>query len=248
MGSVSEIAPDIYRVAVFLPEFNLEFNHFLVKDDEPLLFHAGYRHMFKEVREGIASLIDPSRIRWIGFSHFESDECGALNDWLEIAPAGRTGLHAGRHDGDRRRLRGSSGARHDGNRRAAHRQVPLPVSAHAAPAARLGCRRVVRGNAQTLFCSDLFLQTGEREPLTRDDVVGRARQALMAFEASPFAGATPYTGRTGLLLNKLAELKPSLLVTQHGSAYAGDGARALRELDGLYREVLGKPSAVGSGG
>src|SRR5436309_2656627 len=36
--------------------------------------------------EAVARVIDPSAIRHIGFSHFESDECGALNQWLELAP------------------------------------------------------------------------------------------------------------------------------------------------------------------
>jgi flavorubredoxin len=248
MGSVSEIAPDIYRVAVFVPEFNLEFNHFLVKDDEPLLFHAGYRYMFKEVREGIASLIDPSRIRWIGFSHFESDECGALNNWLAIAPraepvCGLVGAMVTVNDFSDRPAHAMTEADVLPTGRYRFRFQHTPHLPHGWDAGVL-----FEETRRSLFCSDLFLQTGQREPLTRDDVVERARQALMAFEASPFAGATPYTGHTGILLNKLAELKPSLLVTQHGSAYAGDCARALRDLNGLFRDVLGKPFAAGSGG
>jgi len=38
--TTTEIAPEIYRLALFVPEINLEFSHFLVRDDEPLLFHA----------------------------------------------------------------------------------------------------------------------------------------------------------------------------------------------------------------
>ena len=83
---ISEVAPDLYRICVFYPEINMQFNHFLVKDDEPLLFHAGLRRMFPAVREQLASIMDPAKLRWISFSHFESDECGALNDWLAIAP------------------------------------------------------------------------------------------------------------------------------------------------------------------
>ncbi|MGB5197473.1 MAG: MBL fold metallo-hydrolase, partial [Candidatus Deferrimicrobium sp.] len=64
----------------------LQFNHFLLKDREPLLFHAGMRGMFPKVREAVARIIDPATIRWIGFSHFESDECGSLNEWLQVAP------------------------------------------------------------------------------------------------------------------------------------------------------------------
>ncbi len=172
------------------------------------------------MREGIASLIDPSRIRWIGFSHFESDECGALNSWLAIAP------HAEPVCG----LAGAMVTVNDFADRPAHAMTKTDVL----PTGKYRFRfqhtphlphgwdagMLFEETGRTLSCSDLFLQTGEREPLTRDDVVGRARQALIAFEASPFAGATPYTGHTGLLLNKRAELKPSLLVTQ--SAPAGN--------------------------
>src|SRR5262252_9439159 len=86
MPHVCEIAPDVYRISVFFPEINLQFNHFLVNDDEPLLFHTGLRRMFPEVRAGVARILDPSNLRWISWSHFESDECGALNEWLAIAP------------------------------------------------------------------------------------------------------------------------------------------------------------------
>ena len=84
---VDEIAPDVFRICVYVPEMQLQFNHFLIRDDEPLLFHAGYRGMFPLLREAVGRVMDPSKLRWIGFSHFESDECGALNHWLEIAPS-----------------------------------------------------------------------------------------------------------------------------------------------------------------
>ena len=71
MAVVTQIGPDLYRISVYVPEINLQFNHFLVKDDEPLLFHTGYRAMFPVLREAVATVIDPARIRWIGFSHFE---------------------------------------------------------------------------------------------------------------------------------------------------------------------------------
>src|SRR3954464_10391669 len=86
MYKINEIAPDVYRISIMAPEIQLQFNHFLVKDDEPLLFHTGLRRMFPVLQEAVAKIIDPSKIRHIGFSHFESDECGALNQWLGIAP------------------------------------------------------------------------------------------------------------------------------------------------------------------
>ena len=85
--SVTEIAPECYRISTYIPEIDLQFNQFLIKDDEPLLFHTGMRVLFPAVREAVASVIDPSTIRWISFSHFEADECGSLNEWLQTAPA-----------------------------------------------------------------------------------------------------------------------------------------------------------------
>jgi hypothetical protein len=86
LPTVTEIAPDVYRITVFYPAINLQFNHFLVKDHEPLLFHTGLRGMFPEVREGLSKVIDPAQLRWISWSHFESDECGSLKEWMAIAP------------------------------------------------------------------------------------------------------------------------------------------------------------------
>ena len=86
MTVITEIAPDMYRISIYVPEANLQFNHFLIKDDEPMLFHAGLKAMFPLVHEAVATLMDPAQLRWVGFSHFESDECGALNQWLEVAP------------------------------------------------------------------------------------------------------------------------------------------------------------------
>ena len=83
---IDEIAPDLYRICLYVPAFDLQFNHFLVRDDEPLLFHTGMRGMFPAVREAVATLIDPASLRWISWSHFEVDECGALNEWLAQAP------------------------------------------------------------------------------------------------------------------------------------------------------------------
>src|SRR6185312_1097295 len=83
---VNEIGPDVFRICQFTPQIGLQFNYFLVRDDEPLLFTTGYRSSFPALRDAVATLIDPAKLRWVGFSHFESDECGALNLWLDAAP------------------------------------------------------------------------------------------------------------------------------------------------------------------
>ncbi|MDQ6708025.1 MAG: MBL fold metallo-hydrolase, partial [Acidobacteriota bacterium] len=92
---------------------------------------------------------------------------------------------------------------------------------------------------RTLFCSDLFHQWGDREPLATGGIIERSRDALLEGEAGPFANYVPYTHHTGNVLEGLAAWNPQLLATMHGSGYSGDCARALRDLATVMAEVLG---------
>src|SRR5262249_6445136 len=87
---IDEIADGIFRLSTFVPEIvpptGFTFNQFIIPGDEPLLFHTGYRKMFPLVRDAVSRLIPPEHLRWIAFGHFEADECGAMNEWLAVAP------------------------------------------------------------------------------------------------------------------------------------------------------------------
>jgi hypothetical protein len=41
-------------------------------------------------------------------------------------------------------------------------------------------------------------------------------------------------------IEELAQLAPKRLATMHGSTYEGDGAKALRDMAKVYREVMGR--------
>jgi flavorubredoxin len=239
MARVAEIAPDHYSISIYVPEFNLRFNHFLIKDDEPLLFHTGMKQMFPLVRDAVARVIDPSTLRWISFSHFEADECGALNDWLTIAPhadpvCGLVGALVSVNDFANRPARVLT---HDeilktGKYRVRFRQTPhVPHNWEAG----LLFEEVTR----TLLCSDLFTHEGDVGPVTESDIVDRAKRALNEGQAGAFANAYPYTPLTEPILHGLAELRPKQLALMHGSAFVGDGERALHDLAIIMREVLG---------
>ena len=245
MVTTTEIAPEVYRLAVFVPEINLEFSHFLVRDDEPLLFHAGLRGMFPLLREALSRVIDPSKIRHIGFSHFESDECGALNHWLELAPAaqpvcGLVGALVSVNDFAIRPARVLTREDVLETGRFRFRFLPTPHVPHGWDAGVL-----LEESEKTLFCSDLFHQWGHREPATKDDILERCHDALRETEAGPFANYVPYTHHTGRVLESLAERAPKTLATMHGSTYHGDGARALRDLATVMRDVLGPKAEQG---
>ena len=239
MATVTEIAPDIYRISVFVPEFNLQFNHFLVKDDEPLLFHTGYRGHFSEVREAVASVMDPSLIRWISFSHFESDECGALNEWLEIAPDAQPacsdlGAAVSVNDFSIRPPKGMADGEVLSTGKRRFRLCRTPHLPHGWDAAVL-----FEETSKTLLCSDLFHQVGKVEPLTESDVVGRSRDAMREYQGGILADYAPYTHYTDKTFQKLAALKPKTLAIMHGSSFAGDGERALHDLAVVFKEIFG---------
>jgi flavorubredoxin len=239
MTNLTEIARDVFRISVFVPEINLQFNHFLVKDDQSLLFHTGLRGMFPMVRDAVARVIDPATIQHIGFSHFESDECGSLNSWLDIAPGAEPicGLVGGMVSVDDFSIRPARCLTRDdtfSTGKYRFRFVPTPHVPHGWDAGVL-----FEETQSTLFCSDLFHQWGDREPLTRDSLTGRCREALLETEAGPFAGYLPYTHHTRKILESVAEFQPRTLAVMHGSSFEGDGGNALRELASVMHEVLG---------
>lgn len=88
--SIDEITKGIYRISTFVPEIaapmGFTFNQYLIEGDEPLLFHCGPRGMFPPVSQAVSQAISIDRLRWIGFGHVESDECGSMNQWLAAAP------------------------------------------------------------------------------------------------------------------------------------------------------------------
>lgn len=241
MAKVQEIAPDLYRISIYVPEFDLQFNHFLVRDEEPLLFHTGYKRFFPELREAVATLLPPSQIRWISFSHFESDECGALNHWLEIAPAAQAaatvvGVLVSLNDFAIRPPRGMA----DGETLATGKhRFRMCSTAHLPHGWDAGV--LFEETQRTLLCSDLFHHVGDVEPLTESDIVGRSRAAMTEYQKGPLADYVPYTPLTGRILEKLAALQPATLATMHGSSFRGDGARALRDLGVALRDTFGKP-------
>ena len=236
--SVTEIAPDVYRISTFIPEIDLQFNQFLIKDDEPLLFHTGMNSLFPLVHEAVATIIDPKKLRWISFSHFEADECGSLNQWLQIAPEAQAvcsmvGALVSVNDFALRPAKAMDDGDQLNTGQYRYRFVRTPHVPHCWEAGML-----FEETKGTLFCTDLFHQGGDMEPLTESDVIDRARRTLIDYQAGPFANYMPYTKHTDGIMQNLAALNPQTLAPMHGSAYAGDGARAIRELAVVMREVL----------
>jgi len=238
--AVTEIAPDLFRISTVHPGFGIQFNQFVLRDDEPFLMHTGLKKMFPATLEAVSTVLDPAALRWIGFSHFEPDECGALNDWLAVAPRAQAvcslvGKAVMLDDVADRPARPLADGEVLPTGRHRLRFLSTPHVPHCWDAGLF-----FDETERTLLCSDLFFQPGDPEPLTESDVVGPARAAMVAGAASPMAKDMPYTPYTDATLARLAELAPRTLAIMHGSSFRGDGARAIRDLTAAIREVHGR--------
>jgi flavorubredoxin len=239
MVKVSEIAPDVYRISVFVKEINLQFNHFLIKDDEPMLYHAGLRLMFPVLSEAVSKIIPLSQIKWIGFSHFEVDECGALNEWLQVAPNAKAvcsdlGVIVNMNDYAIRPAYPMAGGDVLKTGKYSYKFIKTPHLPHGWDAGVM-----FEETNKTLLCSDLFHQNGDVIDITDKDILGAHKTSMLEYEKGPLMEYTPYTNNTPRLLNQLADLQPKTLATMHGSSFHGDCRKALTDLNLVMKEVWG---------
>jgi len=236
MTTIDEIAPDLFRLSIYVPDFDMQFNHFLVRDDQPLLFHAGLKAMFPALRDAVATLIDPATLRHIAWSHFESDECGGLNDWLQQAPRAQpvctlVGKLVSVDDFSIRPAFGMTADDVLNTGKYRHRFYRSPHIPHGWDAGVL-----FEETRRTLFCSDLFHHFGDVEAVTSSDLIGPTRQGMQQMQQGPLAGYMPYTRQTEGVLRSLSELKPQTLAVMHGSSYIGEADRMLLDLASVIKE------------
>jgi flavorubredoxin len=235
---IDEIGAGVYRLSVFVPEAappaGFTFNHFLFAGDEPLLFHCGKRKMFPLVSAAVARIMPVDKLRWLGFGHFEADECGSMNEWLAAAPAaqlahGMVGSRVNISDlADREPRVLSDGEVIDiGGKR--FRYIDTPHVPHGWDAGVM-----FEETTGTLLCGDLFTRVGNGPALTESDII---EQSITSETRMHYTSLGPTTGMT---VRSLAELKPKVLATMHGSSFLGDGAAALSALGNHYDVLLHK--------
>ncbi len=233
---IDEIASGVFRLSTLVPEIappaGFTINQFLLLAEEPLLFHCGPRQMFPQVSAAVASLIPLASLRWITFGHVEADECGAMNEWLRVAPRavvahGQTACMVSLNDlADRPPRALDDGEVLDlGGLRA--RYIDTPHVPHGWEAGVF-----YEETGGTLLCGDLLTHVGDVPALVEGDVVGPAIAAEEAFLATSL---TPATGPT---IRRLAGLAPRTLGLMHGSSLRGDGGAALNALADYYDDRL----------
>lgn len=225
--NIDEVARGIYRIntPVSIPGGEFSFNQYLIVDEAPLLFHAGLRRLFPLVLEAIERVMPVERLRYIGVSHFEADECGGLNDWLACAPqaepvCSRIGAMVSIADIADRAPRAMADGETLSLGEHTVRWFDMPHMPHG-----WDCGLMMEYSTRTLLCGDLFTQGGAGEkPLVETDILGpsEAFRAAMDYYA--------HAPNTTALLERLAAERPETLACMHGHAWRGDGAALLHSL------------------
>jgi flavorubredoxin len=227
---IDEIADGIYRIATPIPASvappkGFSFNQYLLVGDEPLLFHTGLRRIFPQVRAAIDRVMPIERLRWISFSHFESDECGALNAFLAVAPqaaplCNSLAARVSVDDFADRPARTLADGEAILLGRHTVRWFDTPHLPHA-----WECGFLMEETTRTLLCGDLFTDGGADHPaLSSADILEpseRFRRSLDYYS---------HTKGGSEMLERLAAQGPTTLARMHGSAWQGDGAGLLRAL------------------
>ncbi|HUQ02208.1 MAG TPA: hypothetical protein VM261_06900 [Kofleriaceae bacterium] len=224
---IDEISDRIFRISTPIRDMpgGFTFNQYLVVDDQPLLFHTGPRRMGPLVREAIAAVMPVERLRWVSFSHVESDECGGLNDLLAAAPeaqplCGQVAAMVSIADLADRPPRALA----DGEALSLGTKSVTWIDAPHVPH---GWENgfLFETSTQTLFSGDLFTQGGaEHEPLTERDILGPSE----AFRAE--MDYYSHSSRARGPLEKMAGLGATTLACMHGAAWRGNGNALLRAL------------------
>jgi flavorubredoxin len=181
--------------------------------------------MFPITLQAVRKVMPVEKLRWVGGSHFEGDEFGALNEFLTAAPnatpfGAEIGVLTSVNDFAIRPARGlrdgevfSIGGR-------SMKWIYTPHVPHG-----WDCGVLFDEATRTLFCGDLFTQPGATMPPVTESEVLTASEGMRSM-MDYYAHARNSTA----ILEHLAGLGPSMLACQHGSAYRGDGAALLREL------------------
>ncbi len=201
------------------------FNQFLIEDEAPLLYHTGLRQLFPLVCEAIERVLPVATLRYIGFSHYEADECGSLNDFLAAANTAEplcsvVAKMVSVDDIADRPARALADGETLSLGRHQLRWLDAPHFPHG-----WECGHLYEERTRTLFCGDLFTQAGhEHEATTGDDILEPSEQMRASMDY--------YSGTRGgdTCAEKLAATAPDLLACMHGASYRGDGAKLLRAL------------------
>jgi flavorubredoxin len=214
MARVIEIMKGIYRISSGPgADRPISFNQFLILDERPTLIHTGYYEAYDEVRAAVAEIMDPKLLAYVVLGHFEADECGGMDRFLQEAPqsilvAGELGAAVNlTHWGYRGALRGMR----DGHiLELGHHRLRFIETPHVH---HWDSIMIYEETTGSLFPADLFIQPGDQPPVVTQDL---SREMLGLYRgAGIFAHEEPVRS----VVRRIEEISPAWLHPMHGGSF-----------------------------
>jgi flavorubredoxin len=239
MTRLDEVAKGVYRIATFDPRCQISFNQFLIVDEHPALVHTGPHQAYDDVRNAVAKVMDPKRLRYVVVPHFEGDECGGMGRFIKEAPESTLlcselghalNLSAWDYCGPVKGMRDGSVVEL-GEHRLQFLETP---HVH-----HWDSMMVVEQTTASLFPADLFIQPGEQPAVVRENL-GKEMCQLYR-EVGIFGGDKPVLQT----VDRLERLGLNWIHPMHGGSMSGETGRhyidALRKYPFAYEgKVLGR--------
>ena len=242
MARIDEITDGIYRISTTLDVDGgaFQFNQFLVDDERPALIHTGMYGMYEAVRDAVAEVVDPAKLGYVILLHFESDECGGMDRFLEGAP--RSTLACSELSNALNLSGWNFGGRVEGHvdgdvidlGRHKLRFLETPHVHH------WDSMMLFDETTRSLFPSDLFIQAGDQPPVVTENL--GSEMCGLYREVGIFAHEEPVRR----VVDRVEALDPDWVHGMHGGSLTRDAfphyVRALREVPFAYQgKLLSRP-------
>jgi flavorubredoxin len=242
MARIDQITDGIYRISTTTENdgFAFQFNQFLIDDERPALIHTGMHGMYEGVRDAVAEVLDPGSLGYVILLHFEADECGGMDRFLEGAPGSTLACSALSSDLN---LSGwNYGGRVEGHcdgevidlGRHKLRFLETPHVHH------WDSMMLFDETTRSLFPSDLFIQAGDQPPVVHEDL--GSEMCGLYRQVGIFAHEEPVRR----VVDRVEALDPDWVHGMHGGSLTREAfphyVRALREEPFAYQgKLLGRP-------
>ena len=198
--------------------------------------------MYEDVRNAVAQVLDPGTIEYVILLHFEADECGGMDRFLEGAPGSTLAGSALSHDLNLSgwNYRGRVAGHRDGEvidlGRHKLRFLETPHVHH------WDSMMLFDETTKSLFPSDLFIQAGDQPPVVTENL--GSEMCGFYREIGIFAHEDPVRE----VLERVEALDPDWVHAMHGGSLTRESlpslVRALREEPFAYEgKLLGRALA-----
>jgi flavorubredoxin len=242
MARIDEIVDGIFRISTTTQTDggDFQFNQFLIDDERPALVHTGMYPMYESVRDAVAQVLDPGRLEYVILLHFESDECGGMDRFLEQAPDSTLACSKLSDDLNlsdwnyRGRVEGHGDGEVIDLGKHKLRFLETPHVHH------WDSMMLFDETTRSLFPSDLFIQPGDQPPVVTEDLGPEMCGLYRA--VGIFAHEEPVRD----VVDRIERLDPDWIHGMHGGSLARETipayVRALRQERFAYEgKLLGRP-------